>query len=1058
MRLFGVVARGLVVAVIGAVAHAQKSQPVRVWMGSLELPTYLEGDPEVNPPFDQYSTQNFNYPYTLRTELTGKKENESWRAIYLENEYLRCAVLPDIGGHLYTCTDKRDSQQMFYGNTALKKAKIGYRGAWAAFGIEFNFPVSHNWVSMSPVDFSYRTNADGSASVVVGNIDRVYGMQWTVEIVLRPGETLLEEHVTLANPSDVRHRYYWWNNAAVRVWDNSRVEYPMQFTASHGFTEVTPWPVAADGKDLSVIGNQTNGPVSMFVHASREPFMGIWNPQTNSGTVHYADFAELPGKKIWSWGSDAEGRGWRTALSDDDSAYVEVQGGLYRNQETYAFLEPGQVLQFKEYWMPVRETGGITRATKDGVVFLERNGRTVKATLNVNRSLSGAKIEITSGVKSVWSGAVDLTPAHTWVQSFDYANAAPVTFRLSDAHGAVLLQHTEGKFDWTPANEVKTGPQPGWTPPDAGDRTVDDWLRVGKQSELLGRTLIALDEYRAGLDRFPAALGLRLAKARVLVSLLRFEEARPLLEECAAADTANAEVAYLLGLAREGTADERGALSAYETAYRQVEFRAAAGLRIGELHARLHDGLAGDFFNAAAVASPLDQRIAEERAVVQGLSGSALQESLQSFPLSAVLGEQLGKPDLERLGADPYAVLSLANTYTRLGRYDLALPILTRNYPKVSDLQMEPGTTSPHDNALVLYAAAYCMMMLHLDPDETLRRASAEPVQWVFPSTLQDKTVLLFALGKDDANAQAHALLGDLLFSKGMSAQGEAEWRRARTLAPQMPVVGAELGKAQLQLEHNSSEALKTFEAALVNDPKNAEIYIGIDEAMSLEDRPAAERARELAKYPDIPRMPAPLLYQLAITLAEDGRFDEAEALFRNRFFPSEEGGVSSGQVLYEIRLMRSEGDAIAGRCEKIGPIVGDGTADAAPNGAPAKNLWRRAEIAKACHNEKEARRLWTQAASEQGPADVVWAEKSAQRLGEYDRELWKTRLEGALRSAKKIRETSSYAGWWQYNIAMTEQALSEKAAADADFRKVLLLPDSLMSHHSARQSLATIK
>jgi len=40
----------------------------------------------------------------------------------------------------------------------------------------------------------------------------------------------------------------------------------------------------------------------------------------------------------------------------------------------------------------------------------------------------------------------------------------------------------------------------------------------------------------------------------------------------------------------------------------------------------------------------------------------------------------------------------------------------------------------------------------------------------------------------------------------------------------------------------------------------------------------------------------------------------------------------------------------------------------------------------------------------------------------------------------------------------MTEQALSEKAAADADLRKVLLLPDSLMSHHSARQSLATIK
>jgi len=31
--------------------------------------------------------------------------------------------------------------------------------------------------------------------------------------------------------------------------------------------------------------------------------MGVWNPRTNAGTVHFADYAELPAKKIWSWGS-----------------------------------------------------------------------------------------------------------------------------------------------------------------------------------------------------------------------------------------------------------------------------------------------------------------------------------------------------------------------------------------------------------------------------------------------------------------------------------------------------------------------------------------------------------------------------------------------------------------------------------------------------------------------------------------------------------------------------------------------------------------------------------
>ena len=150
----------------------------------------------------------------------------------------------------------------FYANPTIKKAQIGYRGAWAAFGIEFNFPVSHNWVSLSPVPYSTAKHPDGSASILVGNIDRPYGMQWTVELLLRPGSAVLEQRVTLYNRSDVRHRYYWWNNAGVRVWDDSRIWYPMRWTASHGFTDVDTWPVASDGIDYSVITNQVKGPVS----------------------------------------------------------------------------------------------------------------------------------------------------------------------------------------------------------------------------------------------------------------------------------------------------------------------------------------------------------------------------------------------------------------------------------------------------------------------------------------------------------------------------------------------------------------------------------------------------------------------------------------------------------------------------------------------------------------------------------------------------------------------------------------------------------------------------
>src|SRR5437660_1709590 len=143
--------RGALAFLISLVASIPIYGQVRVWEGVLDLPAYEEGSPDSNPPFDQFATGRFNYPYTLRNEITNTPAEHQWRAVYLENEYLKCSVLPDMGGHLYTCVDKISGQPMFYANPSIRKARIGYRGAWAAFGVEFNFPVSHNWVSMSPV-------------------------------------------------------------------------------------------------------------------------------------------------------------------------------------------------------------------------------------------------------------------------------------------------------------------------------------------------------------------------------------------------------------------------------------------------------------------------------------------------------------------------------------------------------------------------------------------------------------------------------------------------------------------------------------------------------------------------------------------------------------------------------------------------------------------------------------------------------------------------------------------------------------------------------------------
>ena len=186
----------LALACIGA-AVGQPLKPVSVRQETLTLPTYEEGLPDPNPPFEFFGVTRLNYPYTLRNRLTDRSAPRAWRSLVLENEYLKCTVLPDLGGHLYSCTDKVNGREMFYANPSIKYAAIAYRGTWAAFGIEFNFPVSHNWMTTSPVDFALSTEPDGAASIWVGGIDRVYGMQWLVQLTLRPGRSILEQQTLL---------------------------------------------------------------------------------------------------------------------------------------------------------------------------------------------------------------------------------------------------------------------------------------------------------------------------------------------------------------------------------------------------------------------------------------------------------------------------------------------------------------------------------------------------------------------------------------------------------------------------------------------------------------------------------------------------------------------------------------------------------------------------------------------------------------------------------------------------------------------------------------------
>ena len=1039
--------RSLCLAAALALCLSAAGADVRVWQGVLSLPTYQEGPPDPNPPFDQFAGTKFNYPYTLRENITGRRVDTAWRAVYLENEYLKCSVLPDIGGHVYTCVDKVSGEPMFYANPSIKKAQIGYRGAWAAFGIEFNFPVSHNWVSMSPVDFSFAKNGDGSASVLVSNIDRPYGMQWTVELRLAPASTVLEQRVTLYNRSDVRHRYYWWTNAGVRVWDDSKIWYPMRWSASHGFTDVDTWPASSAGLDQSVIRNQTRGTVSRFVHGSREPFMGIYHPRTQTGVAHYAGYADLPAKKIWSWGVDADGLDWRRALSDDNSAYVEVQAGLMRNQETYAFLEPRQSIHFTEYWMPVRAIGGITRANLAGVLYLHREKGSLMAGFNTNRAVAGAKVRILEGRRLLREDTVDLRPEAAWALEIADAPQSHLTFELWDAGGHALMRQTEGEYDWTPEEEIRTGAQP--RPPSGGP------LDSGAGLELNGNLPAAYEVYDRALRQSPDDQALRVAAGRLAASLLRYEDAVRWLEPAQACATQDAEIAYYLGLAYQGLGRIRDARLQFEAARRMPRFRAAGDLKLAELLAREGDWAgASTYLDEALYTEPDDQRAREERIAVQRAPGRT--PEMARPPLSLFLSEETGS-DAER-------VLAIAAQYMRLGLWREAWTVLARQYPPAPPEQSEPGVPLPQQHPLVAYYRAFCRQKLGEPAAADYDLAAKLPAAYVFPHGAQTLEVIETAVRERPRDATAHFLLGSLRMASGLIDAAIDEWRTAQKLDPAIPVLHANLGRVLLRIKHDIPAAAEAFRAGLAADPSNTEIYAGIASALGILGRPASEAVAALERYPDPPRMPAALVYDQALSYAEAGRFDEAKAMFQGRFFPREEGGTNVRQVWIRVRALEARFHATAGRCGAALAIV-DHIGDAAEPlvftrdgldrftlAAPNQAALGMAEVR--CGRADAAdRRLRSLSASGEA-GSLVFAYELARQLPGFDAAAWTAQLQSAGRRWGG-RDTES--SWNAAISGILELDLGHTDESRALIESALLLPDRNLAHHLGREALRSI-
>ena len=127
--------------------------------------------------------------------------------------------------------------------------------------------------------------------------------------------------------------------------------------------------------------------VSVFGRNVIWDYFGAWQHSTNTGYAHYAKSQDVSGMKLWSWGKSEVGVVNQSALMDDGSLYAETQCGAMETQLDFDFLAPGKTKSWREWWLPLRNLGGLTCAS-------DKIGAKIQLLPGEDESLVGLEIGI----------------------------------------------------------------------------------------------------------------------------------------------------------------------------------------------------------------------------------------------------------------------------------------------------------------------------------------------------------------------------------------------------------------------------------------------------------------------------------------------------------------------------------------------------------------------------------------------------------------------------------------------------------------------------------------
>ena len=902
---------------------------VKAWKEKVIIPTYEIGKPEKNPIFLEkrvyQGSSGVVYPYPVIESISDEKVDKEYHAVFLENEYIKVMILPELGGRVQMAYDKIKKRHFIYYNQVIKPALVGLTGPWISGGIEFNWPQHHRPSTFLPVDTTIEENADGSVTVWVSEMERMFHQKGMAGFTLREGHAYLEIKGVVYNRTEIPQTFLWWANPAVAVNDYYQSVFPQDVNAvfDHGKRAVSSFPIATGtyykmdysaGVDISNYKN-IKVPTSYMAVNSKFDFVGGYENDTHAGMLHVANHHVSPGKKQWTWGNGDFGRAWDRNLTDNDGPYIELMAGMYtENQPDFSWLQPYEEKSFVQYFLPYRELGVVKNASKDLLMNIDPCENNKVHLRLFATSLQNIHV-VLKGDKGGTFYAEDITinPEYLLDKIIDIDNAKfnELQLIITSDDKEVLSWHTE------PDTVKKI--------PDAAEAALrPEEIKTTEQLYLTGlhieqyrhATYVATDYYEEALRRDPLDVRCNNAMGLWYIRRGRFSKAEKYLRTAVKTlqkrnpNPYDGEPLYNLGLALRYQSKYDEAYdwfykSCWNAAWQDVGYYACA--QISVMQNRLEDAL--DEINHSLIRNWHNHQARALKTTILRKLGrkeealKLIEESLEidKFNYGCLYEKSLLNKDeqvfnclTEMMRGESNNYDEIALDYYKAGCYHEAIALWNTS--------LLVGAITP----MTYYYMGECMVKGgSIDADVMFKKAATYCPDYCFPNRIEAIIALNGAMKVNPTDAKAPYYLGLLYFDKRQYDLAYDLWKKSALLNNKFPTVWRNLALICYNKRGESKQAVEYMERAFELDPTDARILMELDQLYKKVQRPHKERLDLLLQHSELIGHRDDLLLEVITLLNQTGDYGKAKTLLDSHTFHPWEGG--EGKVPAQYQFSRVE-------------------------------------------------------------------------------------------------------------------------------------------------------